>query len=42
MGTWTVEIVDDQTGGFDDAVIRSDSPTEINTTAAVIPLGYML
>ena len=39
-GTWTVEIVDDQTGGFDDAVIRSDSPTEINTTAAVIPLGY--
>ena len=39
-GTWTVEIVDDQTGGFDDAVIRSDNPTEINTTAAVIPLGY--
>ena len=38
-GTWTVEIVDDQTGGFDDGVIRSDRPTEINTTAAVIPLG---
>ncbi|HII48752.1 MAG TPA: hypothetical protein HA330_02575, partial [Candidatus Thalassarchaeaceae archaeon] len=39
-GTWTVEIVDDQAGGFDDAVIRSDIPAEINTTAALIPLSY--
>ena len=35
-GTWTIEYQDDGSGGFSDASIRSDNPTEVDTSSETI------
>ncbi|HJM66084.1 MAG TPA: hypothetical protein QF555_00870 [Candidatus Thalassarchaeaceae archaeon] len=38
-GTWTIQYQDDGTGGFSDASIRSDLPTQVNTSSETITFG---
>ena len=35
-GTWTIEYQEDGSGGFSDASIRSDNPTEVDTSSETI------
>ncbi len=38
-GTWTLQYQDDGSGGFTDAVISSENPTDVNTTSSIIEIS---